>query len=229
MVAGRWSLIPEVETDPTIRAHAAAEVLLDRYGIVTRGAVVAEETPGGFAAVYKVMSAFEESGRVRRGYFVEGLGAAQFATAGAVDRVRAFVSTDADRVPGGGLVLAAADPANPFGGALPWPERDGDSTHRPARRAGALVVLVDGAPVLYAERGGRTLMSFSTVAADLQEGARALAEKVTGGAIGSLTVTKVNGADAVASSGPVVEALTDNGFAVTPQGLRLRSGGSRRG
>ena len=228
MVAGRWSLIPEVETDPTIRAHAAAEVLLDRYGIVTRGAVVAEETPGGFAAVYKVMSAFEESGRVRRGYFVEGLGAAQFATAGAVDRVRAFVSTDADRVPGGGLVLAAADPANPFGGALPWPDRDGDGTHRPARRAGALVVLVDGAPVLYAERGGRTLISFSTVPADLQEGARALAEKVTGGAIGSLTITKVNGTDAVAGSGPVMEALTDNGFAVTPQGLRLRSGIGRR-
>ncbi len=232
MVAGRWSLISDVETDPTIRAHAAAEVLLDRYGIVTRGAVVAEETPGGFAAVYKVMSAFEESGRVRRGYFVEGLGAAQFATAGAVDRVRAFVSTDADRVPGGGLVLAAADPANPFGAALPWPERGGDEKHRPARRAGALVVLVDGAPVLYAERGGRTLISFSGEEAPddavLHEAARALAEKVTGGAIGSLTVTKVDGVDAVASAGPVAKALTDNGFAVTPQGLRLRTGGSRR-
>jgi ATP-dependent Lhr-like helicase len=231
MVAGRWSLIPEVETDPTIRAHAAAEVLLDRYGIVTRGSVVAEETPGGFAAVYKVLSAFEESGKVRRGYFVEGLGAAQFATAGAVDRVRAFVSSDADRIPGGGLVLAAADPANPFGAALPWPERAGeeDAKHRPARRAGALVVLVDGAPVLYAERGGRTLISFSGDADALREAGRALATKVTGGAIRSLTVTKLDGRDAVSSSGAVVDALVGNGFAMTPQGLRLRSSGGRRG
>ncbi|WP_354529563.1 ATP-dependent helicase [Nakamurella sp. UYEF19] len=228
MVAGRWSLIPEVETDPTIRAHAAAEVLLDRYGIVTRGSVVAEETPGGFAAVYKVMSAFEESGRVRRGYFVEGLGAAQFATAGAVDRVRAFVSSDAERVPGGGLVLAAADPANPFGAALPWPDRGGDEKHRPARRAGALVVLVDGAPVLFAERGGRTLISFSGEESELREAGRVLAEKVTTGVIGSLTVTKVDGVDAVSSAGPVVEALVGNGFALTPQGLRLRSAGGRR-
>ncbi len=230
VVAGRWSLIPEVETDPTIRAHAAAEVLLDRYGIVTRGSVVAEETPGGFAAVYKVLSAFEESGKVRRGYFVESLGAAQFATAGAVDRVRAFVSSDADRIPGGGLVLAAADPANPFGAALPWPDRvgDDDARHRPARRAGALVVLVDGAPVLYAERGGRTLLSFSDDAEALQEAGRALAAKVTSGAIRALTVTKLNGRDAVSSSGSVVDALIANGFAMTPQGLRLRSSGVRR-
>ncbi|MGI8590613.1 MAG: Lhr family helicase, partial [Nakamurella sp.] len=228
MVAGRWSLIPEVETDPTVRAHAAGEVLLDRYGIVTRGAVVAEETPGGFAAVYKVMSAFEESGRVRRGYFIEGLGAAQFATAGAVDRVRAFVGADADRVPGGGLVLAAADPANPFGAALPWPDRGGEEKHRPARRAGALVVLVDGGPVLYAERGGRTLMSFSTDTDELQEAARALGDKVIGGAIGSLTITKVDGVEAVSALGPVVDALTGNGFTMTPQGLRLRSTGGRR-
>jgi ATP-dependent Lhr-like helicase len=230
MVAGRWSLIPEVETDPTVRAHAAAEVLLDRYGIVTRGSVVAEETPGGFAAVYKVLSAFEESGKVRRGYFVEGLGAAQFATAGAVDRVRAFVSSDADRVPGGGLVLAAADPANPFGAALPWPVRaaDADVKHRPARRAGALVVLVDGAPILYAERGGRTLISFSNDTDELAEAARALAEKVTGGAIRSLTVTRVDGENAVSSAGPMVDALIGNGFAMTPQGLRLRPSGARR-
>jgi len=228
MAAGRWSLIPEVETDSTIRAHAAAEVLLDRYGIVTRGSVVAEETPGGFAAVYKVMSAFEESGRVRRGYFIEGLGAAQFATAGAVDRVRAFVGSDPDRVPGGGLVLAAADPANPFGAALPWPERGGDEKHRPARRAGALVVLVDGAPVLYAERGGRTLISFSADVDQLREAGRVLADKVVSGSIGSLTVAKVDGTDALSSAGPVVDALTANGFSMTPQGLRLRSLGGRR-
>nr|WP_231988066.1 hypothetical protein [Nakamurella panacisegetis] len=193
---------------------------------------MAEGTPGGFAAVYRVMSVFEEAGRVRRGYFVEGLGAAQFATAGAVDRVRAFVSTDADRIPGGGLVLAAADPANPYGAALPWPERGADrqveDRHRPARRAGALVVLVDGLPVLYAERGGRTLISFTDVPGDLHEAARALAEKVTGGAVGSLTVTRIDGVDALVSSGVTVEALLANGFALTPQGLRLRSASGRR-
>jgi len=231
-VAGRWSLIPEVETDSTIRAHAAAEVLLDRYGILTRGSVVAEQTPGGFAAVYKVMSAFEESGRVRRGYFVEGLGAAQFATAGAVDRVRAFVSSDTDRTPSPGLVLAAADPANPFGAAVPWPDRgDGSTaavTHRPARRAGALVVMVDGMLVFFAERGGRTLLSFSDDPAELTEAARVLAQQVMGGAIGSLTITKIDGIDALSSSGAVLAVLEANSFAMTPQGLRLRSGGARR-
>ena len=88
-VAGRWSLLPDRDPDPTRRAQAAAEVLLDRHGVLTRGAVMAERTPGGFAAVYKVLSAYEEAGRCRRGYFVEGLGAAQFGAGGAIDRLRA--------------------------------------------------------------------------------------------------------------------------------------------
>ncbi|MBL7490173.1 DEAD/DEAH box helicase, partial [Frankia sp. AgW1.1] len=92
MVAGRWSLLPPRDTDPTRRAHALAETLLDRHGLVTRGAVVAERAPGGFAAVYRVLSAFEDAGRARRGYFVEGLGAAQFAMPGAVDRLRAVAA-----------------------------------------------------------------------------------------------------------------------------------------
>src|SRR4029077_15753396 len=91
-VVGRWSLTPAVESDPTVRTHAAAGGLLDRHGIVPRGAVVAEGTIGGFAAVYRVLAALEETGRIRRGYFVEGLGASQFASAGAVDRVRSFAS-----------------------------------------------------------------------------------------------------------------------------------------
>ncbi len=225
-VAGRWSLTPDVEPDPTIRAHAAAEVLLDRYGIVTRGSVVAEETPGGFAAVYKVLSAFEEAGRVRRGYFVEGLGAAQFATGGAVDRVRGFVpDVGSDRADLAALVLAAADPANPYGGALPWPDRGESERHRPARRAGALVVLVDGEPVLYTERGGRTLISFSADENPLFAAAQALADKVVGGAIGSLTISKVDGIDAMTAVGPVAESLLSAGFSMTPRGLRLRSPG----
>jgi len=130
--AGRWSLLPTIETDATVRSYAAAEVLLDRYGIVTRGSVVAEGISGGFAGVYRVLAAAEESGRVRRGYFVEGLGAAQFATAGAVDRLRAqsrplpdgplFGGGHHDGAPSA-VVLAASDPANAYGAALGWPAR----------------------------------------------------------------------------------------------------------
>src|SRR5690606_15652454 len=125
--AGRWSLLPTPDTDATRRAHAAAEGLLDRHGVVTRGAVVSERLPGGFAAAYRVLSAFEDSGRARRGYFVAGLGAAQFATVGAVDRLRAQADTAPRREPTPALVLAATDPANPYGAALPWPERPGDA------------------------------------------------------------------------------------------------------
>jgi ATP-dependent Lhr-like helicase len=253
---GRWSLVPGVETDVTVRTHAAAEVLLDRHGIVTRGAVVAEGTVGGFAAVYRVLAALEETGRIRRGYFIEGLGAAQFASAGAVDRVRGFATPPgADVEVPRGLVLAAADPANPYGAALPWPGAAGSSAdpsgdgaaggvggagdgaggagtagttsgadrHRPARRAGALTVLVDGAAVLFAERGGRSLLSFTADAAALAAAAEALAERVRSGRIGSMTITKLDGAEALTTGGPVVEALTTAGFVMTPRGLRLRS------
>ena len=137
--AGRWSLLPDREPDPTRRAHALAEMLLDRHGVVTRGAVVAERAPGGFAAVYRVLAAFEETGRCRRGYFVEGLGAAQFAMPGAVDRMRAMqrqwsAGPRRSRLRPA-LVLAATDPANPYGAALPWPERHGRvGAHNPAER-----------------------------------------------------------------------------------------------
>jgi ATP-dependent Lhr-like helicase len=270
-VVGRWSLVPDPETDPTVRAAAAAEVLLDRHGIVTRGAVVAEGTPGGFAGVYRVLATLEETGRIRRGYFVEGLGAAQFASAGAVDRVRGFAGRpDQEQTAGRGLVLAAADPANPYGAALPWPDRGSaepssaaDATevvtknpatnatnatnvtnvtnaanaanvpnaanaasverHRAARRAGALVVLVDGAAVLYAERGGRSLLSFTADRDALDAAAAALAERVASGRIGSLTVARIDGTEALTVGGPVPEALTGAGFIMTPRGLRLRS------
>ena len=126
--AGRWAVLPAVDADPTRRAHATAERLLDRHGVVTRGAVVSERVVGGFAAVYKVLSAFEDSGRCRRGYFVNGLGAAQFGTAGAVDRLRTFSELNPNDKPTA-VALAATDPANPYGAALPWPESDGG--HRP--------------------------------------------------------------------------------------------------
>jgi ATP-dependent Lhr-like helicase len=230
-VVGRWSLAPESERDTTVRTHAAAEVLLDRHGVVTRGAVVAEGVPGGFAAVYRVLSAMEETGRIRRGYFIEGLGAAQFATAGAIDRVRGFARTpDADdgTADGSALVLAAADPANPYGAALDWPDPMAGATdsHRPTRRAGALTVLVDGAPALFAERGGRTMLSFSADPDVLAQAARSLAERVRSGRISSMTITKIDGADTMADRGPAVQALTDAGFTLTPRGLRLRSSGA---
>jgi ATP-dependent Lhr-like helicase len=206
---------------------------------------MAERAPGGFAAVYAVLKAFEEAGRVRRGYFVEGLGAAQFAAPGAVDRMRALAAIRpsgdeplwATPVPGGweaspqmqrqrqrrdearAVVLAATDPANPYGAALPWPASDGG--HRPGRKAGALVVLVDGALVLYVERGGRTLLSFRDDEACIGPAVDALALAVRDGALGRLTVEKADGEPALTSAlGLALEAA---GFRPTPRGLRLRA------
>ncbi|HSI93521.1 MAG TPA: hypothetical protein VK925_08470, partial [Jiangellaceae bacterium] len=220
--AGRWSLLPELDTDPTRRAHAAAEGLLDRHGVITRGAVVAERLPGGYAAAYRVLSAFEDSGRARRGYFVAGLGAAQFATIGAADRLRSYSDTAARREPVPALVLAATDPANPYGAALAWPDRPGESGgHRPGRKAGALVVLVDGALVLYVERGGRTLLSWSDDPDTLRAGADALALAVRDGALGTIRVERADGEAVQATA--LGEALSAAGFHVTPRGLRLRA------
>ncbi|MGC4952609.1 Lhr family helicase [Actinomadura citrea] len=234
-VAGRWWPLPEREPTATLRSHALAEALLERYGIVIRGAVAAERTPGGFSAVYPVLRAFEETGRCRRGYFVEGLGAAQFALPGAVDRLRALrpaasapddISAlwEAPRKPGvRALVLAAADPANPYGAALPWPERADEvaSGHKPGRKAGALVVLVEGRLVLYVERGGRTLLTWDDDPDVLQPAVDALALSVREGALGKLTVERADG-EAISDS-PLAAALESAGFHPTPRGLRLRS------
>jgi ATP-dependent Lhr-like helicase len=156
--AGRWSLMADLvgETrSATERTHATAVALLERHGVVTREAVLAEGIAGGFASVYPVLKAMEEAGRARRGYFVDGLGAAQFALAGAVDRLRASRDDDQRSV----LVLAAADPAQPYGAALPWPRRDDDERLPLQRVPGTYLILVDGAPALYVERGGRGLLT----------------------------------------------------------------------
>ncbi|MGN9914720.1 ATP-dependent helicase [Phytohabitans sp. LJ34] len=220
-VAGRWSRLPERDTDPTRRAAAVADALLERHGVVTRGAVAAEGVVGGFAAVYPVLAALEERGAARRGYFVEGLGAAQFAVPGAVDRLRALA--DEHRRTPGALVLAATDPASPYGAALPWPERvvaQEGAGHRPGRKAGALVVLVAGELTLYVERGGRTLLSFVDDDEALAAAAKALADAVHTGALGALSVERADG-EAVFTS-PLRDALTSAGFRATPRGLRLR-------
>ncbi|MER6460876.1 ATP-dependent helicase [Streptomyces sp. NPDC001288] len=335
-VAGRWSLLPEREPDTTVRAHALARTLLDRHGVVTRGAVAAEGVEGGFSAVYRILSVFEESGQARRGYVVEGLGAAQFAMDGAVDRLRA-VSNARDRgdtlpgsafgdgaaagaarfTPGGPLasagfdgsggetplgpfdesdlpvldgdftwppdpptapgdyvsprdlapadpfaapgyggprggspanpyaygnhrtrtpaapdpravVLAAADPANAYGAALPWPEPPTGAGHKPGRKAGSLVVLVDGELTLYMERGGKTLLAWpaapDTDAGDdprLRTAAEALAAAARAGSLGTVTVERINGATALTS--PLGALLEGAGFVANPRGLRLRA------
>jgi ATP-dependent Lhr-like helicase len=234
-VSGRWSLTPERvsrDTDQTMRAHALALTLLERHGVVTRGAVAAERIAGGFAAVYPVLRAMEEAGQCRRGYFVEGLGGAQFALPGAVDRMRALVDPVKNdgrlaklaQSPERAVVLAAADPAQPYGAALPWPERPGEtpSSHRPGRKAGALTVLVDGALVLYVERGGRTLLSWTDDTEPLDLSAAALATAVRDGALGRLTVERADGERAGGDS-PLTQALEAAGFRPTPRGLRLRA------
>src|SRR4029077_17819671 len=188
-VSGRWSLLPAREDiDTTVRAHALALTLLERHGVLTRGAVAAERLTGGVDAVSPVLRAMEEAGQARRGYFVEGLGGAQFALPGAVDRMRALAEPKNNKSPERALVLAAADPAQPYGAALPWPDRPGEtpSSHRPGRKAGALTVLVDGALALYVERGGRTLLSWTDDAERLAASAVALAAAVRDGALGRL-------------------------------------------
>ena len=227
--AGRWSLLPRVEDDPTVRGLATAEQLLDRYGVLTRGSVFAEQVTGGFAGVYRVLAGAEEAGRVRRGYLVEGLGAAQFGSAGAIDRLRALDAATGQpgREPET-VLLAACDPANPYGASVPWPELGGaDQAHRPGRKAGAMVVLVDGFLVSYLERGGQSVLTaLPPPQLDADEVwaqvAQRLASAVHAGTLGGLTIVRIDGEQALGSTAPFARALIEAGFHVVPQGLRLR-------
>ncbi|MCU1405540.1 MAG: ATP-dependent helicase, partial [Glaciihabitans sp.] len=233
-----------------------------------RGAVVSEGIRGGFALAYKVLSTFEETGRARRGYFVDGLGGAQFATGATVDRLRNFsrdddTNTDPNHEPVA-LTLAATDPANPYGAALAWPgQNDEDQPgmvdaaasqlavetgdldskdkrgslvpqtalasaadekkkagHRPGRKAGALVVMVDGFLTLYIERGGKTVLTFTQDEKMLAAAAVSLAGVVRSG-LGKLRIERVDGEFSVGT--PLGRVLVDAGFAATPQGVRLRA------
>jgi ATP-dependent Lhr-like helicase len=199
--AGRWSLVaPLLEPRPnaTASAHARAVQLLERYGVLTREAALGEGNLGGFAGVYPILRALEDQGKVRRGYFVAGLGAAQFALAGAVDRLRR--STD----DGETIVLAATDPGQPFGASLPWPESD----VRPSRSAGALVVLQDGRPLVFVERGGKSLVTFED-AAVTPSWASALADTASAGRV-RFEITKINGEPV--SESPLTTHLEGAGF-----------------
>lgn len=226
--AGRWALLPERDDDVTRRTAHLAESMLERHGVVTRGAAQAEDVAGGFALLYKVLAKLEEAGRVRRGYFVEHLGAAQFGTPATVDRLRSF-TRDPDAAPAlQAVVLAATDPANPYGAALPWPdarvdaaaEARGESTkHRPGRKAGSLVALVDGHLAVYLERGGKSALTFTDDEAELAAAATELAATVRA-RLRSLRVERVNQHSVFGT--PLADALSAAGFVATPQGLRLR-------
>ena len=228
-VAGRWSALPAPEPDSTLRAHFSAELLLNRHGVLTKGAVAAEGVPGGFATLYKVLTGFEEAGRCQRGYFVESLGGAQFAVASTVDRLRTYLDgVDPERPDYSAVVLAAADPANPYGAALPWPTRpDADAGHRPGRKAGALVVLVDGELVWFSERGGRSLLNFSVDPEAQRAAAGALAGLVGAGRVGGILVENLDGVPVLEAAArgdrrATADALIDAGFVRTPRGLRIR-------
>jgi ATP-dependent Lhr-like helicase len=255
-VQGRWSLTAPVfsggpaegPAGAAERRRTLAELLLERYGIVTREQVLAEGIRGGFAMLYDTFANLETLGVCRRGYFIEGMGGAQFALPGAVERLRATP------VGGGGavsaadgrartLVIAAADPAQPYGAALPWPKREGQD-RRPARVAGAYVVLVADESVLYVERGGRGLLTlidsqlsrplgagdaaFGCPIAPvrlpgepdrLREALAALADAVRAGRVGKLSLERIDGEPAIASS--LAETLVELGFHTGPRRLTL--------
>ncbi len=236
---GRWSLLPHVrdrffaERDggtaavgpsETERRAALVKTLLDRYGVVTREAVHAEGIVGGFSAVYDVLKAMEQAGRVRRGYFVAGLGATQFAAPGAEDRLRAF--RDRPETPHL-VVLAATDPANPYGAALPWPEREGA---RAGRTGGAFVILRDGELLGYLGRAERSLLTFlpvgdpeHTQAADSL--AKALADMVDLGRRRTLLLAQIDSEPTEKSA--MAPHLTKAGFTATSRGFFKRAGGVR--
>jgi ATP-dependent helicase Lhr and Lhr-like helicase len=234
-VQGRWSLTMPIfgeatpDGDPARRRRAPAELLLERYGVLTREQVRAEGVAGGFSILYNALADLETLGVCRRGYFVEGLGGAQFALPGAVERLRAGRSESSHA---GGLVLSAVDPAQPYGALLPWPRRE-SQTRRVARVAGAYVVFVASEPVLYLERGGRGIVTLSansthgSVLAAGRESAplaialRVLAEAVRVGRVDAIALERVDGEPAIGSS--LEPALIDLGFRQGPRRLTLRS------
>ena len=243
--AGRWSAVRVESVDPAARAAALATLLLDRHGVVTRGAMDVEDIPGGFAAVYRVLAVLEENGSCRRGYFVDGLGASQFAPVEAVDRLRdgereaesarasaarfSEETTSGPAADASTVALAATDPANPYGAALPWPELmilpPEGKTVRPARRAGALVLLADGHVAAVVDKGAKHLLWWTAETATpeiAEQLVRAVSEDAR---LPQLRIERINGhpidATPVAAIG---KALVDAGCYRSPRSIRLRAG-----
>lgn len=253
--SGRFSRVDSLlgePLDPTVAALARADLFLDRYGVLTRGCLQSEDSLGGFSQLYRIYSEAEDRALVRRGYFIEGLGAAQFAAPATVDALRSAADrlgprderprrTATEEVFGTFTVtlLAATDPANPYGAALAWPElpklAEGSAPlrHRPARKAGACIVLVDGAPVLYLERGAKTLLIFTTDPVLLEAAAPAIARMMDSGGMDRISIEKVNDVELLDGSptfdrngeDPVQTlrcALQHQGFYTTVRGLSMR-------
>jgi ATP-dependent helicase Lhr and Lhr-like helicase len=215
-VQGRWSLTASLlEGAPAAgpRLRAQAELMLERYGIVTRESVLAEGIPGGFSTLYAELGNLELLGTARRGYFVEGLGGAQFALPGAVERLRSLPEEE-----GSYLLLAATDPANPFGASLPWPKPP--SGRRPARTPGAHVLMRDGEPIVYIERGGRGLLRLTELEGTaLAEAMRVLADAASAKRLPKLAVEKLDGEPVIGSGHE--EALLEAGFTRGPRKLSV--------
>jgi ATP-dependent Lhr-like helicase len=215
-VQGRWSLTERLlgaEFDPAARRRAIAELLLERYGVVTREQVLADGIAGGFSGIYSELTQLETLGVARRGYFIEGLGGAQFALPGAVERLRAQPALDEP-----GVVLSAVDPAQPFGGVLPWPQRA--EKRGPARTAGAYVVIVGGQPVIYLERGGKSLSTLVGREDErLPRALDALASAIGRGRIKRVALEKIDGEPAMGS--PLSPLLIAAGFQEGPRRITL--------
>jgi ATP-dependent helicase Lhr and Lhr-like helicase len=221
-VGGRWSLVRDLVRDPvpsTERAHAWGATLLARHGIVTKETAAIEALGGGFSSVYRVLRSMEEAGKLRRGYFVEGLGGAQFAYPGTVDRLRRVRDEDAEAEV---VALAASDPANPYGWLLPWPALSGagDSTQGARRAAGAAVVLVGGEPVLYLDRNAHRLRTFADVDEEQFERALpALREIARYRTRGAITLERINDESALSSS--LLPQLERAGFRMDYRFVRI--------
>jgi ATP-dependent Lhr-like helicase len=205
---GRWSLVDVGAPDPTASRHALAGVMHDRHGVLTRESVRSEGVPGGFSVLYDSFAQMETLGAARRGYFIEGLGGAQFALPGAVDRLRAVREPGDERA----IALAATDPANPYGVSVDWPSERGTFQ----RAAGAFVVLAGGVASLYVERGGRGLVALRDYDGTWETAAvGALAQLLGEGRFRRISVERADDA--------LEPFLRDAGFVATPKGLVLYS------
>ncbi|WP_443669349.1 ATP-dependent helicase [Gordonia liuliyuniae] len=217
LLGGRWSALQRPTIDATTQAAATCEILLDRFGVVTKGAVTVSEIDGGFSRMYKALTVFEDSGQVRRGYYVDGLGGAQFAAGHTVDRLRDEVDVPRDRRTEA-VLLASTDPANPHGAALDWPSRE-DTGHRPGRKAGAVVALVAGDLAVFIERGGKTVLTFTDDAELLAAAARTVVAAVRAGRVPRIHVDQVDGQPVLSTD--FGRELSAAGFSSTPRGLRM--------
>ena len=212
--SGRWSLVADLCLAPVSDsewAAAWAELILERQGVLTRAGALAETLPGGLTTLYPVLNRMEETGRIRRGYFVEGLGGMQFALPGAVDRLRAAGRS------AGVVILAAADPANPYGTLLPWPEY---AEGRASRSAGAYVILHDGSPLVFLERGRKRAVLLTGDPA--LHGAAASALTEIGVRHRRLTIETIDGQPA--TDHPLGSVLLETGFGISLKGLAYRGG-----